>query len=429
MTEETNQSTGANQPSGAPKGLLSAFLERMTRSPKDKIKAQSIVMSEPGCCTKDGRPILSPGVVWEGVFSGYSGYGKANREIALRVANTMAVEVHHSFEPPYSDSYQQARYKLHETFRVSRKAPFVRLFGPDKPVTGQNMPRIIYTMMETERVHSDMVNHINVKFDELWTPTQWGLNAFKKSGVKIPGRTMPLGVDSLLYRPLEKKEFPPCRLLSTRKVGKRERPEGFIFISVGLPSIRKGFDVLTKAFEDAFAGDKDVALVCAVTHFSSNVDVFNGLDKYKSRIYALHGEYTEAQMARIYSSSDAYASASRGEGWNLPVCEAAACGLPVICPNTSSHREVVGSDGFMFHAEGFAPIIGAESISPWYKDVPFSVFGKKSHTELVEQLRRVRRNRSDVRIQAEALKHKMQNQWTWDNAARNVTRRLLEFQP
>lgn len=414
-----------------PPGRLDGFLDRLLRSPKEKVNEQAHGMSEARrCCTGDGRPILqTPAVLWEGVFSGYSGYGKANREIVMRVANSMAVEIRESFEPPYSDTYQRARYKLHEGFRVSRKAPFVRFFGPDKPVLGQNSPRVCYTMMETERIHADMINHLNAKFDELWCPTEWNLRAFKKSGMKIPGRVMPLGVDSILYRPLPKKEFPPCRLLSTKNVGRRERPDGFIFISVGLPSIRKGFDVLAKAFEDAFSDNKDVSLVCAVTHFSSNVEAFSGLGSYKSRIYALHGEYTEPQMARIYSSADAYASASRGEGWNLPVCEAAACGLPVICPNTTSHREVVGSDGFMFHAEGFAPIKGAESISPWYHNVPFSVFGKKSHDELVSLLRRVYRNRSDVKIQAEALKNRVQTRWTWDNAAARVTRRLMEMQP
>jgi len=426
VNENEIETAGQEQQPTIP-SRLAGFMNRMLRPASAKIADQTLGVGG-HCCTEDGRKLLSPGVRWEGVFSGYSGYGKANREIVMRVANSMAVELHHSFEPPYRDEYQRARYKLYENFRVAKKAPFVRFFGPDKPVSGQHLPKICYTMMETERIHADMVNHLNAKFDELWCPTEWNIKAFQKSGLKIPARVMPLGVDPLLYRPMPPKDFPPCRLLSTKNAGKKHRPDGFIFISVGLPSIRKGFDVLTRAFEDAFAGDKDVSLVCAVTHYTSNVQAFAELEKYKSRIYALTGEYTEAQMARIYASANAYASASRGEGWNLPVCEAAACGLPVICPNTTSHREVVGQDAFIFHAEGFAPIKGADSISPWYKDVPFSVFGKKSHEELVSILRKVRRNRTEVKIMAESLKNRMQTKLTWDHAAARITKHLLEIQ-
>lgn len=407
-----------------------AFLDRMMVGSREKLlrQTESMGLKAKPCCTDDGRPMLSPGVLWEGIFSGYSGYGKANREIALRVANSMAVEIKQTFEPPYNDAYNQARFKLHENFRVSKKCPYLRFFGPDKPVLGEHLPRICWTMMETERIHEDMVNHLNVKFDELWTPTAWNLEAFKKSGLTIPGRVMPLGVDPYVYRPFPKKPFPPCTLISGKRTGEKEAPQGFIFLSVGLPSIRKGFDLLARAFDDAFSGDPDVSLVCAVTHFSANVPNLAGIHRLKSPIYALTGEYTEHQMARIYSSADAYASASRGEGWNLPVCEAAACGLPVICPDTTSHGEVAGADAFMFHAEGFAPLIGAESISPWYKDVPFSVFGRKSHAELVDVLRLVRANGEEVQRRARRLRQRMLLEWTWDNAARDVTHRLLELQ-
>ena len=36
-------------------------------------------------------------------------------------------------------------------------------------------------------------------------------------------------------------------------------------------------------------------------------------------------------MAMLYQVADAYVSPYRAEGFNLPVLEAAACGIPIIC--------------------------------------------------------------------------------------------------
>lgn len=400
----------------------------MTRTPREKLERQTTGMGG-RCCTEDGRPILSPGVVWEGIFHGWAGYAKANREIIHRLANTMHVQTIHSIgEPQWDDQVGKSRIRPFDELRISTKCPLVRLLGPDSQRNGERH-RISWTMMESDVIHPNMIRDLNLHFDELWTPTQWNLDTFQKSGLEIPGRVMPLGINPLIYRPTPPKPFPPCTLLSTARAGEKEQPKGFVFLSLSLPSFRKGFDVLAAAFEAAFGDNPDVALVIATTFFSANVPHLNALRGNKSRIYALTGSYTEHQMPMIYASANAYVTASRGEGWNLPVCEAAACGLPVICPEATSHPEVVGGDAFTFHAEGSAPYHGAESVHEWYKGMPFTVFGKKSHAELVDLLRLVAGAGEEVRAKAEALRQRVTTKWTWDLAANEVARRLMELQP
>lgn len=408
---------------------VDSFLKRMTVSPRDKLLRQTEGMGPGRCCTEDGRPILSPGVVWEGIFHGWAGYAKANREIVHRIANTLHVQTVHSIgEPAWEDLAAKNRIRPLDDLRISLKAPLVRLLGPDSHRNGERY-RISWTMMESDRVHPNMVRDLNLHFDELWTPTHWNLETFRESGVEIPGRVMPLGINPLVFRPLPAKPLPPLPLLSTSHVGHKEQPKGFIFLSLSLPSFRKGFDVLAAAFEDAFGDRDDVSLVIATTFFSPNVPDLLALKSMKSRIYALTGSYTEHQMAAMYSSCNAYVTASRGEGWNLPVCEAAACGLPVICPEATSHPEVVGGDALMFHAEGSTLYHGSESVHEWYKDMPFTNFGKKSHDELVDHLRTVHAGGEAVQARAAALRQRVTSLWTWDNAATQVARRLLELQP
>lgn len=428
MAEQvTTEKEGEGSPQAAPR--MAKFLDRMLVTPHEKLMRQTESMGQKAqpCCTEDGRPQLSPGVVWEGIFHGYTGYAKANREIIHRVANHMHVQTVHSIGKPEWRDPAKNRIVPFDEIRLKPTCPLVRLLGPDSNRNGQRH-RIAWTMMESTKTHQDMIDKMNLMFDEVWTPTQWNLDTFIQSGLKTHARVMKLGVDSITYRPRPKKVMSPCLLLSTKNAGRKEVPSGFIFLSVSLPSFRKGFDLLSKAFETAFGDDPDVSLVIATTFFSPNVPDLIGLEKLKSRIYALTGEYTEEQMAQIYSSCDAYVGASRGEGWNLGACEAAACGLPVICPDNTAHPEVVGDDGWLFRSEGDSLYRGSESVHEWYKNVPFAKFGKKSFGDLVEFLRVVRKGGRRVEEKARKLRLKMMTELNWDNAAREVSNRLIELQ-
>lgn len=409
---------------------VTRFLDRMLVSPAEKIARQEGAMGKRCCTDPQGEPVskLAPGVVWEGVFTGWSGYAKANRELMFRTANTLYVELIHALKPGWEHPPTELRLSAHERTRVAPSAPFLRFFGPDAKTLPEKRRRIIYTMMETETVHPDMVDQINRRFHELWVPSNWNAGTFRSSGVTLPIKVSPLGVDTTLYRPIKNATMPECTVISRGAKGVREVPKGFIFISVGLPSFRKGFDLLSKAFEIAFAGDEEAALVCAVTHGSANVESLAGCRDMKSRVYALEGEFDEHQLARIYSASNAYATCSRGEGWNLPICEASACGLPVICPRNTTHEEVMGKQAWFFDVEKYEPLPNAASVSPWYEGMPLSVFGKKSLDQLVQILRHVRTNCRDVRVHAERGRKRMATEFTWDRAAALLSSRLLEMQ-
>lgn len=59
------------------------------------------------------------------------------------------------------------------------------------------------------------------------------------------------------------------------------------------------------------------------------------------RIYLLHGHMTDKEMVDLYRHPKikALLSLTRGEGFGLPILEAATCGLPVIATNWSAHTE------------------------------------------------------------------------------------------
>lgn len=371
-----------------------------------------------------------PEVLQSGHFLSWASYGRLNREILFRISNSLAVRIESDGkEAILVDEYTRARVEVFRSTLVGLKAPVLRIFGPDhEPQPGRFS--ICYTLMETDHVHHDMVAKINSRYSELWVCTEWNKNTFAQSGVKVPIRVIPLGINPTVFRPLRRKSMPECRLVSTSKRGTYRSPSGWVALAVGLPSRRKNFEFVAEAIELAFSGRKDVDFVIATTHApgSWSSRIREKLANLKTRVWILEGKFTDQQMAEIYSSSDVIVSASLGEGWGLPAHEGAACGKPVIVPNNSAHPDVLGPNAWMFDSDGTAKCPEAEAVSPWYVDADWPRYGAKARRQLAEIVRTVHGGGREVSARTKRLSERMRRM-TWDVTAEIVTNRLIEVQP
>lgn len=126
-------------------------------------------------------------------------------------------------------------------------------------------------------------------------------------------------------------------------------------------SDRKNIFYTIKWFCDVFDKDKDVGLVIK-TNMGRNTKidkhivastikaVLNEIKKRENpKIYLLHGEMSDAEMASLYRHPQikALVSLTRGEGYGLPLLEAAASGLPVIATNWSGHLDFLNKGKFI----------------------------------------------------------------------------------
>ena len=119
----------------------------------------------------------------------------------------------------------------------------------------------------------------------------------------------------------------------------------FNFLTVAQWGPRKNIEQTIASFIEEFKDD-DVGLVLKLgVKSGSKIDreyVAGNLARFLQGfpteracgVYLLHGNLTEAQMRGLYSNEavSAYISTSHGEGFGLPVFEAAQEGLPVISP-------------------------------------------------------------------------------------------------
>lgn len=370
---------------------------------------------------------------WSGHFYDYSGYGKANREFLFRVANTFQVSLDQNelaLEPVLIGQHMKSRIDVHRSIFPKSHCPYLRFFGPRQEKHKGH--KICFTMMETYGTHPDLVSLLN-GYDEIWVPTQWNKQIFENSGVTPPIMTMPLGVNPHIYYPGLKRELPPCRLLTTSRAGEREVPKGFLFVNVSNPSFRKGIDIIIRSFEDAFSENPDVSLILCVSYSSLiHCDPFmlikSGREGCRSKVYVLEGMMNEEEMAQVYRSCDAYVTASRGEGWNLPLQEGAACGLPVIAPLAFSHHEFLNRDNsFLFEPDGFLEIHGSEKISSWYTGQLFAHYDQKAIDTLTEQMKRVHEDKEIAARKAELFRKEILEKYTWDKVSILFVSRLIEL--
>ena len=106
------------------------------------------------------------------------------------------------------------------------------------------------TMFETDRLPEGCVEACN-RMDELWVPSRFGAEVFQSAGVPAEKLFVVPGAISEEFlrqvRPLE-----------------IEGQTGFTFLSVFDWSIRKGWDVLLRAFVEEFTSRENVTLLLSV---------------------------------------------------------------------------------------------------------------------------------------------------------------------
>ncbi len=357
-------------------------------------------------------------VSWQSILNFPTGYAMSCREI-LRALDADGVRAAYSYvygpgTPfPVLEPENTGDYLLNV---LSKRSPGRRprvsvVYGQGDVFPRNNgRTRIGYTMLEVDGFPAEWVKNAN-EMDEVWVPSTFNRDGFLASGLKKPARVMPLGVDVDHFHP-GITGFP--------------NPKGdFVFLASFEWGERKRADMILKVFNQTFRRSDPVALVCKVLNVNKPTNVGRqigalGLSGAGGRIAFLHNkEFPYHQLGALYRSADCYVSAGRGEGWDMPLMEAMACGLPSIATDWGAHTEFVHEGiAWPLRIRGLVP---ADARAPYYKGFRWS---DPDPEHLAHLFRHIAAHPEEARARGTRAAAEMAARWTWADAGRRIAARL-----
>jgi hypothetical protein len=357
-------------------------------------------------------------LLWQSIMNFPTGYAMSTREI-LRALDRAGVRVTYRYVygpgTPYPppEPREGGDYLLNVVAGRgdSLRPPLSVVYGQgDVFSKNRGRRKVGFTMLEVDGFPRDWIKQAN-RLDEVWVPSEFNLRGFKECGLKRPIHKIPLGVDPNYFHP-RIKGFP--------------NPNGeYVFLSNFEWGERKEPWLLLRAFNDVFSAKEPVRLVCKVINKDPQVRVREEIRRLRLKesggkiSFIFNREFPYYQLGSFYRSADCFISAGRGEGWDMPLMEAMACGLPAIATDWSAHTEYVH--------EGIAYPLRVRKTIPAVAKCPYYTgfsWADPDPEHLRYLLREVFENRDEARRRGEAAAREVAQKWTWEKTARRIVDRL-----
>ena len=189
--------------------------------------------------------------------------------------------------------------------------------------------------------------------DKIIVPSTFSKQGFDETSYQVKNNTTGELIDNWKCEtPVEVVPY-PVKKIEVNKDFKLDLSTKFNFVTMAQWGPRKNIEALVKWFLDEFHDDEDVGLIVKTSEKNnSSIDrenVFNRLKDFveknypekKCKLYVLHGYLTESEVKALFAHKKvkAYCTTTHGEGWGLPMFEAAIEGLPVIASEWSAYTD------------------------------------------------------------------------------------------
>jgi glycosyltransferase involved in cell wall biosynthesis len=202
-------------------------------------------------------------------------------------------------------------------------------------------------------------------------PSEWIAACDRMDRVVFPSKHSMNSITNAGWKPRDNQvciipeSFPDTLLRSDVDTSKLDPLPPFTFLIFGQMTVqdsqiscdRKNIHNTVKWLLEEFAGDKDVGvLIKSNMGRNTTFDAYhtenalnqvrklaqaNKPNKQLPELHMVHGDMSDVDVATLYKHPNVkvLVTATRGEGFGLPILEAAACDLPVIATGWSAHCE------------------------------------------------------------------------------------------
>lgn len=219
--------------------------------------------------------------------------------------------------------------------------------------------RIIYFYWETDRLPVGWVDEIK-KADEIWAPCKLVETVCRDSGYN--------GIIKIIPTPTMAVKDKYIDIKLRNKISNYFINNNFYkFYSIFQWQPRKGYNELLHAYFEEFKNENEVFLILKVSNIPgvNNSDIVNFIknikSKYKSNAHLfLITEYlSDIEIYSLHRYSDCFVLPHYGEGWGMPIHEAALFGNPIITTKYGGITEILNNNIYWID-HNMAPVSGME---------------------------------------------------------------------
>tara|TARA_Y100000114_G_C11762636_1_gene330783 strand:- start:4202 stop:5470 length:1269 start_codon:yes stop_codon:yes gene_type:complete len=203
--------------------------------------------------------------------------------------------------------------------------------------------------IETTKVAAEWIEK-SFLMDKILTISQFAKDSYVNTVYEAVNNQTGEQIDYRVQTPIEVIHY-PVRKFEPDDLNLQLKTD-FNFLAVAQIGPRKNIEQLIRVFVDKFRDNSNVGLIIKgnsvknskidrITTSKNLTNLLNTLGERKCKLYLLHGFLTDQQMASLYLNPKvkALVSTTHGEGFGLPLFEAAYYGLPIVATDWSGHLD------------------------------------------------------------------------------------------
>ena len=191
---------------------------------------------------------------------------------------------------------------------------------------------IQWVVFESTRVPPNVMSTM-LTADVVWVPSAWGQTILIQNGLN-PSQcdVVPEGVDTDQFHPWH----PPA-------------DDGvFRYLLTGKYERRKSITETIDAWAQVFGNDPTFELSIKTNHIMNHEENKQKITEHVRRleltnVNVWYGNLPTSDMSLLYQRHQVFVLPTKGEGWGLPLIEAAAAGLPIITTMWSGNTEFLNT--------------------------------------------------------------------------------------
>ncbi len=304
-------------------------------------------------------------ILLEGPILTKSGYGEHARLVYESIKNIQGIELFVTAVPwgktswisEYEDLMHQAIIRNGNYVRACEQAkqrPFydIQIFvGILNEFNKKAEKSVVVTAgIETDRVSAEWLIKTHQGVDKIIVPSEHAKSGFTSTSYEFKNPQTGQEGKIECTTPVEVVPY-PVKHIEPVEIDLQLNTE-FNFLNVALLGPRKNLESSIEWFMQEFHNDGDVGLILktskAKNSLMDRIDtkdyISKIISKYKDakcKLYLLHGNMTEQEIHALYTHPKihALATATCGEGYGLPIFEAAYSGMPIVATNWSGHLD------------------------------------------------------------------------------------------